>query len=201
MHKPSTAEPWAGILAAFVTDAAIIAAVRDLQARGCYELDAFGPRPLEELEELIAPQRSQLPRSVLLGALFGTLTGFGVQWFCNAWDLPLNVGGRPAFSLPACIPIAFEITILFGALTVFFGVLWRMQLPHLTHPVFDTLEFESASIDQFWLYVAAHTPEFRADEVEQMLREHGCVSVHWTHSGREPEREPPAPAAAPEAAT
>lgn len=169
-----------GLLAAFASDGAIVAAAQALHAQGLRALDAFVPRPVEALEEVIAPERSGLPRSVLVGALLGALTGLGVQWFCNTWDYPLNVGGRPPFSLPAFIPIVFEFMVLFGALTAFFGVLRRMRLPQLYHPVFEVEGFERASLDQFWLYVGADDPQFQLGAVEALLRDHGALSVRWT---------------------
>lgn len=181
-----------GVLAPFDSAQAIVQAARALHTQGYRELDAFVPRPVEALEELIAPERSSLPRIVLLGGVFGALVGIGIQWFCNAWDYPLNVGGRPPFSLPAFIPIAFESTVLFGSLAAFFGVLYRMGLPKLWHPVFEVPGFERASIDQFWLFVSARDPRFHAQAVESLLLEHGALDVCST-----PVEAPAAPQAAP----
>ena len=168
-----------GLLAPFETAHAITAAARALHAQGYRDLDAFVPRPVEELEEVIAPERSTLPRGVLIAAVLGALTGLGVQWFCNTWDYPLNVGGRPPFSLPAFIPITFEAMVLFGSVTAFFSVLYRMGLPRLYHPVFEVPGFERASIDQFWLYVGADDAQFQAGPVESLLREHGALAVSF----------------------
>jgi hypothetical protein len=186
-----TARELHGWLAAFPSDSAILAAARAIHERGLRDVDAFLPRPIEALEELLTPERSGLPRPVLIAAAIGAITGLGVQWFCNTWDLPLNVGGRPPFSLPAFIPITFEITVLFGAVTAFFSALLRMGLPHLSHPVFETEGFERASIDHFWLYVGADDQKFEADPVAQLLRDHGALAVRWTPTAAEdPHREP-----------
>jgi hypothetical protein len=181
---PELARGSSGVLAEFAADEAIVAAAEALAKQGYRELDAFVPRPVAALEAIITPVRSTLPRSVFFGALFGTIAGLGVQWFCNGWDFPLNVGGRPPFSLPAFIPITFEMAVLFGSLTAFFGVLHRMRLPRLYDPLFEQLGFDSASIDHFWLYVGAQDPKFSADEVEEIVNQHGCVTLSWTrHRG------------------
>jgi hypothetical protein len=187
-----------GLIAEFATDGAIVDAARALCDSGYRQLDAFVPRPVEALEELIAPRRSNLPRSVLIGAVLGAISGLGVEWFCNAWDYPLNVGGRPPFSLPAFIPITFEILVLFGSLTAFFGVLHRMRLPRLTDPVFEVHDFESASIDHFWLYVGADDPRFRAAELEELLPQHGCLCLRWTRHAEEPLQTAPLASGMPE---
>lgn len=175
-----------GVAAEFASERAIIGATRALIELGYRRIDAFVPRPSEELSDLITPQRSSLPFTVFIGSVVGVFAGIGTEWFCNTWDWPLNVGGRPAFSLPAFIPIAFEITVLFGSLTAFFAVLWRMGLPRLADPIFEVPNFESASIDHFWLYVGADDPRWRAQEVEQTLAEHECLSVHWTRHALQP---------------
>ena len=174
-----------GLVAEFADASAITEATRALQTQGYRELDAFVPRPVEALETLIAPTRSSLPRTVLIASVLGALAGLFVQWFCNAWDYPLNVGGRPAFSLPAFIPITFESTVLFGALTAFFAVLKRMGLPRLYHPLFEVPGFERASIDRFWLFVGAQDPQFEAVTLEGLLREHGALGVSWVSPGRQ----------------
>jgi Protein of unknown function (DUF3341) len=179
-------EPWRGVMAEFGSEQAIVGATRALLEAGYRRLDAFVPRPIEELSDLITPQRSTLPRTVFIGAVFGAIVGLGTQWFCNTWDSPLNVGGRPPFSLPAFIPIMFEITVLFGSLTAFFGVLYRMRLPRLADPVFEVPGFASASIDRFWLYVSADDPRWRAQELEELLNAHDCAGVHWTRHGLQP---------------
>jgi len=161
----------------------LVAVVEALTARGYHELDAFVPRPVEALERLLAPRRSRLPRAVLALAVCGAVTALGVQWFCNAWDYPLNVAGRPPFSLPAFIPITFEMMVLFGSVTAFIGVLYQMRLPHLTHTMFEVPGFERASADRFWLYVGADKA-FVADAVESLLREHDCSGTHWLYAAQ-----------------
>jgi hypothetical protein len=179
-------EPLRGVVAEFGSGDAIVSATRALVEAGYRELDAFVPRPIEELSDLITPQRSTLPRTVFFGGVLGALAGLGTEWFCNTWDSPLNVGGRPPFSLPAFIPIMFEVTVLFGSVTAFFAVMYRMRLPRLADPVFEVPGFTSASIDHFWLYVSAADPRWRAQELEQQLTEHGCIGVHWTRHELQP---------------
>jgi hypothetical protein len=177
MTEPTRRLSGCAMLAEFASEDEIVAAVRALRERGYLDIDTLTPRPIDALQELIAPARSSLPRSVFIGGLIGAITGLGVQWFCNTWDYPINVGGRPPFSLPAFIPITFEIMVLFAGLTAFFGVLHRMRLPRLSHPVFDAPGIECASIDRFWLVVGADDPGFDRHETERLLAELGGERV------------------------
>ena len=165
------------MLAEFADEQTIVAAARALIERGYSELDALTPRPLEPLQQLITPQRSTIPRSVLIAGISGAVTGLGVQWFCAAFDYPINVGGRPPFSLPAFIPITFEIMVLFAGVTAFVSVLHRMRLPHLSQPIFDAPGIERASIDRFWLVVSARDERYDEQATPQLLYELGCEQV------------------------
>jgi hypothetical protein len=180
-----------GALAEFGSEQAIIAAARALQERGYACIDAITPRPLEPLQELIVPARSTLPRLVFIAGLVGAATALGVEWWCNAWDYPLNTGGRPPFSLPAFIPITFEIMVLGASLMAFFGVLWRMRLPRLAAPLFEAPGFESASIDRFWLLVSADEPRFDPDTVRDVLLELGAEQVAMVPTDLAAAREKP----------
>ena len=63
------------------------------------------------------------------------------------------MGGRPLLSLPAWIPITFELAVLLTAFGVFFGVLGLSRLPQPYHPVFEHEAFRSASTHGYWLSV------------------------------------------------
>jgi Protein of unknown function (DUF3341) len=83
-----------------------------------------------------------------------------VQWWCNAYDYPLDVGGRPLHSAPAFIPITFESAVLAASLTGFFAMIVLSGLPRLHHPVFGIDGFERASVDRFWIGVERADPCF-----------------------------------------
>ena len=57
-----------------------------------------------------------------------------MQWWMNAVDYPLNISGKPLFSLPANIPITFELTVLFSALDGLFRHV-RAQPPAAVLPL------------------------------------------------------------------
>jgi hypothetical protein len=155
------------VLGSFKTPEAVLAAAEDLRRRGHRDLDAYSAYPLEGAEEALDLPRTRMPRRVLAGGLLGATTGLGFQWWCNAIDFPINVGGRPLFSLPSWIPITFELTVLFGAFGAFFGLLSLLGLPRLHHPVFEVPGFRSVAVDRFWLSApAGNLEEVLAIEAE-----------------------------------
>src|SRR6185437_15937247 len=93
----------------------LIAALVGLRERGYRRLDAFSPYPVNGAEEAAGMQRSLLDWIVFPIAFAGAGAAYLLQWFCNAYDYPLNVGGRPPHSAPAFIPITFEMGVLAAA--------------------------------------------------------------------------------------
>ena len=60
------------------------------------------------------------------------------------------VSGKPFFSLPANIPIIFECTVLFSALTAVFGMLGLNRLPLLYNPLFKSERFPAGDQRQIF---------------------------------------------------
>ena len=74
------------------------------------------------------------------------------------------VGGKPIVSIPAFVVIAFELTILFGALSTVIGLFINTRLPNLKPLVVYDPEF---SAGRFGVYVSA--PADRVDEARKIL--------------------------------
>ena len=73
-------------------------------------IDTYSPYPLHGGDEalgLLGAARAS-PRRGLTG-MFG---GYLMMVYMNAWNWPLNVGGRPPHAPPSFIPITFETTVL-----------------------------------------------------------------------------------------
>jgi ActD protein len=164
-----------GTLFEFSSPEQILSAADALRAMGFTRLEAYTPYAIPELEEKLAIRRTRIPRAVLAAASFGCALAFGIMWFTNASDYPLNVGGRPLDSIPAHIPIMFETTVLFGSLTAFLLVLLASGLPRLHHPVFEVDGIESASIDRFWLGIDEPLPP--DDVVRTRMAELGARAI------------------------
>jgi hypothetical protein len=159
-----------GLLAEFETPEALVAAAKRARAEGYRALDAFTPFPVYELNDVLQLRDRRVLRLGLIGGIFGCALAFGMQLFTN-FDYPINVGGRPLYALSAFAVVAFELTILFAALTPVIGMLILNGLPRMHHPVFGVEAFRRASKDRFFLCVLATDDHFDAHKTRDFLQE------------------------------
>jgi hypothetical protein len=120
---------------------------------------------------------TKLPFVVFACGLAGTITGIGLQWFTNAFDYPFLISGKPIFSLPANIPVAFELTILFAAFGALLGMLAFNRLPALYHPLHGNLRFKRATDDRFFICLEAGDPLFDFERTRRFLETLGGLGV------------------------
>src|SRR5438067_4379815 len=117
------------VLGEFATPDEMVRAARRLRELGYKRLDTYSPYPVEGTSHAMGLPRSRVALFTLCGGLGGATLGYLMQWFMNAVDFPINVGGRPPHSPPSFIPITFETGVLLGAFAAFFGVIALMRLP------------------------------------------------------------------------
>lgn len=170
--------PIYGLMAEFETPEALLAAVRRAHQAGYRRMDAYTPFPVEDLAEAIGFPHSRVALIVLIGGIIGCIGGFYLQYWVEAIDYPLIIGGRPFNSWPAFIPVTFELTILLAALSAFFGLLALNGLPMPYHPVFNVEQFELASRNRFFLCIEAADPKFDPENTRKFLEALEPRSVH-----------------------
>lgn len=164
-------------LAEFERVEQLVAAAKTLRKHGYSRFTAYTPFAIPELNEILAIPKSRAPLWFFCAGFAGGTTAMVVQWWCNAYDFPLNVGGRPLFSIPACIPITFELTVLFSALTGFFYLIVAGGMPRLFHPIDRIPGIERATKDRHVLAIDLSDPKFLPDECAQLLAEHQPARV------------------------
>lgn len=164
------------VLGEFPSTEEVKSALVRLKQESLGELDAYTPHPLEGMAELLELKPSPLRWIALLAGLFGAGGAYVVQWWANAANWPLNVGGRPPHSAPSFVPISFETMELFAAFSIFFGLLFLLKLPQVYHPVFELDSFKSASEAGYWVSV---TVEAKSDtgKVAAVLQELHALQV------------------------
>ena len=169
MNLPAKRRVW-GLMAEFQTPQGLLDAIHRVREAGYRRVEAYTPYPMEEVSEALDLHRSRLPLIVLIGGIVGALGGYGLQYWVNLIEYPLNIGGRPLHSWPAFIVPTFETTILCAALSAVLGMFALNGLPQPYHPVFNVPRFAAASRDRFFLVIEASDPRFDPRATAELLR-------------------------------
>jgi hypothetical protein len=166
-----------GLMAEFDKPSDLVRACRAAREAGYRRMDAYTPFPIEAVFEAMGLHKNEMPLIVLCGGILGGLGGLGLQYWVSAVAYPLDVGGKPFFSLPAFIPVTFECTILAAALFAVLGMLALNGLPMPYHPVFNVPSFALASRDRFFLCIESADPIFDHERTHKFLEELAPRSV------------------------
>lgn len=167
-----------GIIGVFATPEAVKDAARHLRSLGFHAVEAYTPYPVEGLGEIVRPGRKWiLPVLMFAAAVLGGAWGYLIEYWDEAIDYPINVGGRPYNSWPAFIVGDFEFTLLVTVAAGLFLLLAASRLPQLYHPLFNAPEFERASQDRFVLCVEARDPSFEPQIIRQVFERCGAERV------------------------
>ncbi len=153
-----------GILASFDYLDSACDAIEELRKAGHTDITAYSSYPEHALEHALGYGQSPVRVWTLVGGLTGTATGFAfTSW--TSMDWPLITGGKPILSIPAYVVIAFELTILFGALSTVIGLFINSRLPNPIPPVVYDPEF---SAGMYGVYVQSE----KLDTVRAILQKH-----------------------------
>jgi mono/diheme cytochrome c family protein len=147
----------------------LIAAANAVRERGFERWDTFSPFPVHGIDGAMGIKRTRLPWAVLAMALTGGTTALVVQWWTNAVDYKYITSGKPFWSVAANIPIAFELTVLFSALTAFFGMLIANGLPKPSSPFDRIRHFARSTDDRFFLAIEAADPKYDEADTRKLL--------------------------------
>lgn len=166
------AQPLHGLVAEFLEPGALLAAVEAARREKYRAMDAYTPYPVEGVAEALGMRFTGIPLTTLICGVVGGATGYGMQFYSAVIDYPLNVGGRPLHSWPAFIPITFELTVLFAALSAALSMLIFNGLPRPHHPIFETPFFRERNASRFYLCIEARDRRFDAAKTRRFLEEH-----------------------------
>jgi len=107
------------IYAMYDDDDHLLDGAKDLVSKGVKVTDVYSPMPIHGIDNVIGVQHTRLGIAAFLYGITGTMLAvIGIRFMMIA-DWPMNIGGKPSFSLldnmPSFVPIFFEFTVLCAA--------------------------------------------------------------------------------------
>jgi hypothetical protein len=183
--KPGRPKRVALLLAEFDTPAGCMHGAEKLRDGGYKVFDAHTPFPVHGMDRAMGLSDSKLGWIVLACGVSGTSLAWLMMFWMNGVDYPIIIGGKPPGTLPSMIPIMFEVTVLFSALSAVFGMLGMNKLPRHHHPVFYSDRFRAFSDDKYFLSVEAEDPKFDVNRTRALLESAKATAVEVVHEEEE----------------
>lgn len=168
------------LLGLYDDEETLLSATKKIKKAGYQMHEVYTPFPVHGLDIAMGLQDTRLHTAGFLigacGALFAILAMGGI----NVLDWPIVTGGKPYYSFPAYVPIAFEITVLSSAvgMTVIYYI--RNRFSVFKDP--EIVELRSSD-DRFTMAfcLKKYSDENQISEIKKMLSETGAVEVKERH--------------------
>lgn len=179
-----------GMLAEYDTPGELVSAARKVRDAGYTEFDCFSPFPVHGIDPAMGIKRTILPLIIFGGGFTGAVSGIALQWWCNTHTWQWNISGKPLWptTVPAGIPIAYELGILLAVLTSFFGMWMANKLPQVWHPLFRSERFGRVTDDGFFLAIEARDRRFDAVHTRKLLTDAGAIAVEACYLDPDPRK-------------
>lgn len=160
-------------------DHVLIEAAKELRAQGIRVKTVYSPFPIHGIDPIIGVKRTRMG---IVSFMFG-LTGLSLallgMWYFMIEDWPMNIGGKPSFSLiqnlPAFIPVSFEFTVLCAA----HGMAITYLLRNGTLPGMPASNPDPRTTDDKFV-VEIHTGEnhgHTSEQLKEILKSSGIIEI------------------------
>ena len=159
-------------------DAKVMAAASELVGQGVQVKDVFSPFPIHGIDPIIGIKRTRLAICSFMYAMTGTSLAILGMWYFMIQDSPMNIGGKPSFSLieniPAFIPVTFEFSVLCGA----HGMAITYLLRNGTLPGMPASNPDPRTTDdKFVVEISTDNNSMSADELEAAIRKTDLLEI------------------------
>ncbi len=162
------------LIAVFGTEHDILDATRAVRVAGLRVLDTYTPYPVHGLAEAMGLARSRLPVLCFVAAVAGAAVKLWFEYWTATVDWPLNVGGKPLNSLPAFIPVTFEVMVLSAGIITVLAFLVIGRLGPTRKAV---LVAPGITDDRFVIAIEESDATFDLERVRALLAPHRALAI------------------------
>ncbi len=168
------------ILAVFDTEKDILGVTAAIREKGLPIVDAYTPYPVHGLDDAMGLKPSKIPWVCLALAMTGAAGKLWFEYWTSWLDWPINIGGKPWDSLPAFLPVTFEMMVLCGGLSAVFTLFLvkrmypgrKAYVPHI-----------GATDDKFVLVFEEKDATLDKQEITDLLNQFNPCHIEETTSG------------------
>src|ERR1041384_4973749 len=154
----------------FNDEAVFFPAVKQVRRAGYKIHDVYTPFAIHGLDKEMGLRDTSLHVAGFIYGITGTATAVGFITWALTLDWAINFGGKPFFSLPAWIPITFELTVLFASVGMVMTFCYLCQLA----PFVKKDHFNLRSTDDTFVLVLECNDKTNEQEVIGFLNNLGA---------------------------
>lgn len=158
----------------FGSEEDLLAATRCAHEHQYKIVDAYTPYAVHGLDEAMGIRPTRLAVVCLALGVTGAVAKLGFQIWTSAWDWPVNVGGKPLISLPAFVPVTFEVTVLFAGVGTVLAFLFRSRLFPGKRP---EAVFRGVTDDKFALVLLEDDAAFDVTAVRRLFEPYHVLGM------------------------
>lgn len=157
----------------FYDEQVLFPAVKQVRKAGYKIHDVYTPFPIHGLDAAMGLRDTSLHTAGFIYGITGTTVAFSFITWVFTTDWPMNIGGKPFFSLPAWIPIMFELTVLFAAVGMVLTFCYLCQLA----PFVKKDHFNPRATDDTFVMAIECTDKTNEAEAISFLQSLGAADV------------------------
>jgi len=162
------------VVGCFDDEKVLFPAVKKVRKAGYKIHDVYTPFPVHGLDTELGLRDTSLHTVGFIYGLTGLTTALSfISWVLTK-DWVQNYGGKPHFSLPAWIPIMFELTVLFSAVGMVLTFCYLCQMA----PFVKKHHFHARATDDLFVMVIECTTKTNEQEAENFLASTGATEVN-----------------------
>ncbi len=151
---------------------------KKLVEKGVHIKDVFSPFPIHGIDPIIGVPPTRLHIAGFIYGLCGTSLALFMVYFTIIMDWPMNIGGKPNFSLlenlPSFVPIAFEMTVFCAA----HGMAVTYMIRNTIYPGKKNWNPDLRTTDdKFLIQIDLDENSVSVEEIEGILKETGAEEI------------------------
>ncbi|CAN5289909.1 DUF3341 domain-containing protein [soil metagenome] len=162
------------VVGSFDDEKVLFPAIKNVRKAGYKIHDVYTPFPVHGLDHAMGIRETSLHTAGFIYGITGTATALGFMGWVFTKDWPLDIGGKPHFSLPAFIPITFETTVLFAAVGMVITFCYLCQLA----PFIKKHSFHPRATDDLFVMAIECTAKTSETDAAAFLASNGAMEVN-----------------------
>ena len=159
-------------------DDVVLDAVKTIRNAGLHVDEVYSPFPIHGLDTAMGLKYSRLAICSFIYGCIGAACALFMFWYIMVYDWPMNIGGKPNFTLnqnlPAFIPVTFEMTVFFGAHLMVITFLIRCGL----YPGASTKSPDPRTTDdKFLMEISTNGSDKDVKKIKSLMKKTGAEEI------------------------